>query len=60
MKFKEELLEQTPYYKSIRLHQSIKFDPNKEDLFCDKTAVLEELKLAKIACPQLSSFQVMP
>lgn len=56
MKFQEEEITRTEFYRHIRLHQSIKFDKEKKDCFDDDTATQKEMELAKIKCPPLSMF----
>jgi len=53
MKFKEEEISRTEFYRHVRLHQSVKFKDEK-DSFDYLKAVQNELRLSTIKCPPLT------
>ena len=58
MKFKEEEISRTEFYRHVRLHQSVKFKHEK-DSFDYLKAAQNELRLSRITCPLLAD-QVFP
>jgi len=59
MKFKEEEISRTEFYRHVRLHQSVKFNHEK-DSFDNFKAAQNELRLSKIGCPPLADYFIQP